>query len=468
MSAYRIPFIEANVVSIEGNRRIPLSIKNASQGAQNFVPAFISDINTLPVNFELPFITAVKIDNTLSMLPKIQLTLSPDFKSAINILNSPVVEYLINRLDVKIGYLDGDREESDVFSGLLGFPSVTLNDSPTIQLIASGSLGLALSEQETSVKGSVIEVIEQLIKLKSTSSYRLFYNGQPIEEVKPLLAVQSFGFYSDLEKNLFGKQVTINLKGASLFEIIDTETRRVGAYIRIYADPKDNTIQIVDILPIEKLYSTTVVTKLFSFNDPGFRFNNGLPTYPIFEFSGNQDSTANYLPRGRGVYSNSIDSLTRKPKKLEAKDSKNAAPRVGAEGQGATPIATSYVGNAPGYLPIDSNDPRAQDKLEAEFYTSQLVVKVNIQTIGLPNLRIGERIRVEGASIRFDGEYIVMSYTHTVDNSGFSTSFEAYSNTAKQDANYTEPAKRPAVDGIKKNLPAGTIFVSPLPNGNLA
>lgn len=47
----------------------------------------------------------------------------------------------------------------------------------------------------------------------------------------------------------------------------------------------------------------------------------------------------------------------------------------------------------------------------------------NAETVGLPEIEIGEPIKLTGLGDRFNGDYYVEEVTHTVDSSGYSTSF---------------------------------------------
>jgi phage protein D len=46
-------------------------------------------------------------------------------------------------------------------------------------------------------------------------------------------------------------------------------------------------------------------------------------------------------------------------------------------------------------------------------------------TIGLPDLRAGQVIKITGVDYRFDGRYFVTQTTHTVDSGGYKTTFKA-------------------------------------------
>jgi phage protein D len=44
-------------------------------------------------------------------------------------------------------------------------------------------------------------------------------------------------------------------------------------------------------------------------------------------------------------------------------------------------------------------------------------------TVGLPDLRAGRRLSIDGLGVRFNGRYFVTGTTHTLDDSGYVTQF---------------------------------------------
>jgi phage protein D len=56
---------------------------------------------------------------------------------------------------------------------------------------------------------------------------------------------------------------------------------------------------------------------------------------------------------------------------------------------------------------------------------SKELVKASGTCIGLPDLRAGQRVRIAGLGVRFSGEYFVTETTHTINDSGYITRFNA-------------------------------------------
>ena len=53
------------------------------------------------------------------------------------------------------------------------------------------------------------------------------------------------------------------------------------------------------------------------------------------------------------------------------------------------------------------------------------MVKGTGTTVGLPDLRVGQRILIKGLGARFSGTYFVTDTTHTIGDSGYTTRFGA-------------------------------------------
>lgn len=63
------------------------------------------------------------------------------------------------------------------------------------------------------------------------------------------------------------------------------------------------------------------------------------------------------------------------------------------------------------------------------------LVEANGTTIGLPNLRAGQRVRIRNLGARFSGTYFVVKTTHTINDGGYITKF-----TARREQGETETA----------------------------
>jgi phage protein D len=53
------------------------------------------------------------------------------------------------------------------------------------------------------------------------------------------------------------------------------------------------------------------------------------------------------------------------------------------------------------------------------------MVKATVRTVGLPDLRAGQRTIIKGLGSRFSGTYFITETTHTIGDSGYTTRFNA-------------------------------------------
>lgn len=74
---------------------------------------------------------------------------------------------------------------------------------------------------------------------------------------------------------------------------------------------------------------------------------------------------------------------------------------------------------------VRTND-EAMDLAKSTMRTAlKSLLEVTGSTIGLPDLRAGQVIKIKGVDYRFDGEYFVTQTTHTLDTNGYKTTFKA-------------------------------------------
>jgi len=74
---------------------------------------------------------------------------------------------------------------------------------------------------------------------------------------------------------------------------------------------------------------------------------------------------------------------------------------------------------------------RAADLLSERL---RQMVEATGNTVGLPDLRAGQRIQIEGVGERFSGQYFVTKTTHTINDQGYRTKFTARRETRRAGA----------------------------------
>jgi phage protein D len=75
-------------------------------------------------------------------------------------------------------------------------------------------------------------------------------------------------------------------------------------------------------------------------------------------------------------------------------------------------------------IPVESPDEAKRLAIETLERISKDIIKGSGSTVGLPDLRAGNVVQIEGLGERFSGRYFVTATTHTIDDSGYTTQFE--------------------------------------------
>lgn len=76
-------------------------------------------------------------------------------------------------------------------------------------------------------------------------------------------------------------------------------------------------------------------------------------------------------------------------------------------------------------LPVFTKDEAKRRARALLMDQTREIVKASGTTVGLPELRAGNRIQIKGLGPRISGEYFITESTHTINNSGYITKFKA-------------------------------------------
>lgn len=84
-------------------------------------------------------------------------------------------------------------------------------------------------------------------------------------------------------------------------------------------------------------------------------------------------------------------------------------------------------------MPTESAESAASSQIAAaraewEVNQSSVGIKLELETLGVPDLIPGNVIVVEGLGVRIRGNYVLLEVTHTMGTSGFTTSMTAIKN----------------------------------------
>lgn len=95
--------------------------------------------------------------------------------------------------------------------------------------------------------------------------------------------------------------------------------------------------------------------------------------------------------------------------------------------------------NADLYRMLNACHPREEIVVDEEFFTDceareraiailrdqtkQIVTAEDVKVVGLPDLRAGQMVTIDGVGARLSGQYFVTKTTHTIDDNGYLTTF---------------------------------------------
>jgi phage protein D len=119
------------------------------------------------------------------------------------------------------------------------------------------------------------------------------------------------------------------------------------------------------------------------------------------------------------------DSLNKKKIEATAKRSEIATKGVGSQGNQAT-IEQSFNQRKEviATKPVESETEAKTLALQTLEKIAKDMVKGSGATVGLPDLRAGKVVQIDGLGTRFSGRYFITSTTHTIGDSGYTTQFE--------------------------------------------
>lgn len=364
----------------------------------------------------LAFVSEIKVKLNLSYCPTITVTLTPSFEAARRFIDSPLIEYGMTNdrtsmIEVQFGYASpAGVVVSPMFEGMLLKPEVSLGVDVSITLNAQGIGGVTATRQET---GDV-------------------FNDVSLQDVFTTLC-QKHGMIldtSELEANgseelkaFTKKQQSFVPGNVSDWYFLVREAANIGCWV--YLDSSDGQSKL-KILSMDGVYGSKPVYqfRLFDFPQGVIGPKNGV--FPILGIS--TPTSAIYLAAvSQQIRMMGTDSATRETVVTTVND-KSASPKRVEEGQ-AGPVAPTEKSGS--FLPLDAGKPASISQAEAAFKASQnnMGTKIDVQTLGIPNLRPGQVVSIAGVSkTRIDGNYAIFEVEHTLGTGGFETSFTAYKN----------------------------------------
>lgn len=428
---YFNPMMAAAIVTDKG-ATYPLWTRGKDGTAFN-IPGDPSLGPTLSTLKALSFLSELTVENQLGDIPRITAVLTPPFQDAIMFLDSELIEFGLNRLQVQFGYARGAQSDgqsiakfSHVMEAIMLRPEVSLGADISITLTAQGVRGTAIDKTESGAQytdKTRAEIIREICIRNN-----MFAN---------LSATTPEGGGDSEVDNLMNKEKVSYTHGWktdwAVVQLICWEAR-CFATTRAEQQASLGTNSTLIVIPKSVLATDkpAVTLSMFQFS----KGTLGGDVYPILNAS--SETGAVYLPGIRAILIEDIDPITKKRKKNITTDKESKAVRTWfAAGDlkdgDPTNMAPPNEDKQTGFFrrPGDpTNDTFVQQSQAAfEGLTKAQGVSLEVETMGIPTIYPGQVVAVTGLGLRLSTNYGIFKVTHRLGNAGFTTVLNLISNT---------------------------------------
>lgn len=372
----------------------------------------------------LSFLTELVVELTWAEIPKITATLSPPFEDAIRLLDSNLVEFGTNRIQVQFGYASGVKDKgqflSPTYEGMLLQPDITMGLDTTIRLNAMGT-GSFLAAQtiggQTIPERSIAEILKTL--------------GDAVNIVLDTDEVKKDPVSS---KIFFDDKITFcvaNRRYDVVMKELIFQARCTYVDVGPPGDRPEGSKWVVKprSLFLAKRAPDFVLTMFGPEGNPEGRL--GAAVFPIISVG--TPPKAVFLPGIQEMILRDIDAKSKKPTELVVGD-KDVAVAVTwgsgviIKGDGIAapkPNVEGKTGLNP--WPGDPGNPTFVQQAHSAFEASSMggntmAFPLEVETIGIPSVLPGQVCAIRGLGLRLDGSnYAVQKVVHTLNSSGFTT-----------------------------------------------
>lgn len=429
------PFMAATLLTEQGER---LPFWMPSRGVPNGNAAVGPYLAELTVKFQL------------ANIPVITARLTPPYEEGIAYLDSELKERGTSKLEVQFGYTTGADTAvlSPIFTGILLKPEVQLGQDLTITLNAQGLSTFNVTSQSglRYFRGTRRAIVERLLRGPDPS------NPRPIRlddgEMARAPAEVRRAWSQDI--------IEIQQGGVSDWQWILTLVWEVRAYFYLVNDA-------LTVFPRDTRATAQPRKRFAIYHYPDGRLGPSTdpPTFPILSVS--SPSAGIYLPGYlRGSVLQGVNSNTRQVEQRVIDDSTVRMGRTGRGGVNQAPSGANPGANAQGdgleVMPGQPADRRLQEQVAAaqQDFAQRAGIKLEIETLGVPDLLPGETIAVQGLGRRLDGpNYMVFDVTHSTGAQGYTTRLTAYANIAETWTRAIDPAGPIPARPPSQTLPVG-------------
>jgi hypothetical protein len=449
----------------------------------------------------LSYVQDITVEVGMGLNSKVQLVLAPPFEEGLVLLNSPLIQWGVGRLNVTFGYSTGDGagRESYSFGGILQKPDVKIGNDITITLNSLG-VGYAMklsggtAAESYAVDDTPASVVKRVLsKYKAVNIdhiYDDFKDGQQS-------ATTGIPFFKPIFKDTpFGVEQKVLERGPrNDWWFISSIVRSYG--LELLVIDREFRVKASDDWRKGEVKEITKRFRLRAGVDP--TPTEGKPIYPVLSLS--SPTTAVWLGSGIGrqvmkdikedkankVAVRAAEKIDAEAKaKLEEEEGKpDSAPRkrktkaereAEASAKEAIEILDAEIGRAAkdnaawgttkdnrfraGPMSAGTNFPGNPNSSMKDAATGAIKrmnhlkgIHVDVQTIGLPDMLPGDLVKIDGFAVEgstegvFDGIYGVIEVRHQIGLGGFMTTYKAISNFIPRQF----PISHAAAGGIPKD-----------------
>lgn len=429
------PFVRATIIASDGTR-VPLWTNILDGATGSPVAGSASGFKDKYGLTSFPFLESASVSLSLSYMPVISVALTPPFLDGRTFINGPLIEWGQAVLEVILGYSAGTPQGaklSEPFQGLLLKPDVAMGVGTAITLNAQGFAGYNSTITQSSKvhrNKSRIDIIKATAKGYGDPPRDLEVDVQFINDstVQSLLDEETDESQGNRTDWMFMTQLardcrcwlTLSTDGKSLIlrSLPDSLAEDPKFIFRLYDFVPDVSSNGAALGP------TTQNTDLDSGDFPILAVSS--PSEQVF-----------YPGATKALILQGINSSTGETVNEAITDqNSDAIPSTGGGDKGVTPNKTlpglndsTKQGGAPASKDVNSKGTREQVKSAFQFdFTTG--IKLNITTLGIPDIQPADIVAVRGVGDRFDWNYGVFGIRHNIGPGGFTTDLELVSNTS--------------------------------------
>lgn len=420
----------AAIVDKNGNR-MPLWIRLKEDGKPSAQGVDFLESNGV---HSFPFVEEIQVENQLAEVPIIRATLAPPYKEGIAFLESPLVEWGESVLDVQLGYVAGGQfaaQLSPQFRGIILKPDIQIGPIVNIVMHAQGVGGFSLMRQYQDPNAILAGKTRQQIIQAVADRQQFTGDNALVVKFDPGLLDAS----TAAGKLMQEPQADYRQGNKTDFQVIWQMVQEANSWFSVVG----NTMTVFPRNGALKA-NPKYVLALYELGEGGAIGMNAKPN-PIYPILGASSPTMGvYLPGGAtfGFKLRGFNGQTGEFQEV-------VTDRTKVEGLGSgkadTPPQNLYNpkgSQKPFYADIATPEQqqRVQSLAQQEYEKVRTAIGVNLEidTIGIPEIRPGDIVNVRGLGRRIsgakNGNYGVFKVTHTMSGGGLTTSLELISNVA--------------------------------------